>query len=860
MKYDAFISYRHGELDGLVAEKLHRLLETYRIPRTIAKKTGKKKLSRIFRDRDELPTSSNLSDSINEALENSSYLLLICSKRTCKSLWVMREVERFGELHGKDKIITLLIDGEPDESFPPGLREREINGETIFVEPLAADIRAETWKGSINLLKEEKLRLLSPILGCAFDDLRRRHRRRRIQRITTVLCAAFAFMLAFGSFSTYQYLQIHRQMQLKLENQSRVLAQFSANELAAGDPEIAKLLALSALPNNLSRPERPFVAAAQKALADALGVYDVSDGFKSFRAITLPAPPGRMLLSPDENYIVVLYPYELAVYDLNNGNLIATLNTIESTLADIRFLADDIVVFAGESGLQAYHIGRAETLWEASTATSIAVSENGTVIAAVYKDDSRVCIYNTDGIEIATIGFEGKTIPVPADDSFVHTNNTLFELNYDGTLLAVSFLDGSLWVYNIPDNKATEVNPAGRAFHYQGGFSGKALVYSHVEREPYNAVFEVYDTEADSIIQRLVSEISHFTVFTENGAFFAHEQRIYSVDTTNGEINLVATANGRISSFSRFGDTFLIGENDGTYQFSFAEGDARVFSSGHISHLTALGKEFALTGSHDSVTIRILKNIEMSHTVILSYDSSYPFSEAKINPDIDRAVFYSYRGMRVVDLNGNIVAETQFPDSAFVIDTQYDKMTGNVVVLYDGMYRTYSGFDGSLLSESQGISALATEEFDPAKFPFVSEVRGKAEVFYSGNYIFIAPLNGNAMAYTTEGTLIRTFSENGYFCEAGVLADYITVDYISATDGRYTLLLKPDTLETVAVLPRFLGELPANDSNIMLVLDDGKSSLRTVPLLSTQQLIDLARERLNGREMTTDEIRAFNAG
>ncbi|MDR0433752.1 MAG: toll/interleukin-1 receptor domain-containing protein, partial [Gracilibacteraceae bacterium] len=216
MQYDAFISYRHGELDGLVAEKLHKMLETYRLPRAIARQTGKKKLARVFRDREELPTSSNLSDSINEALENSAFLLLICSRRTCESQWVMREVERFGELRGKDRIITLLIEGEPDEAFPPGLREREIGGEKIFVEPLAADIRAASWADSLKLLKEEKLRLLAPILGCAFDDLRRRHRRRRIQRAAAALGAAFAFSLSFGSFATYQYLRIEEEMQQKL--------------------------------------------------------------------------------------------------------------------------------------------------------------------------------------------------------------------------------------------------------------------------------------------------------------------------------------------------------------------------------------------------------------------------------------------------------------------------------------------------------------------------------------------------------------------------------------------------------------------------------------------------------------------
>jgi len=871
MKYDAFISYRHGELDGLVAEKLHKMLETYRIPGVIAKKIGKKKLSRIFRDREELPTSSNLSDSINDALENSSFLLLICSKRTCGSLWVMREVERFGELHGKDKIITLLIDGEPDESFPPGLREREVNGETIFVEPLAADIRAETWKGSIKLLKEEKLRLLSPILGCAFDDLRRRHRRRRIRFAATVIGAAFAFVTAFGAFSTYQYLRIDREMQLKLENQSHVLSEYSAGLLADGDPDTAKLLALAALPENLSRPNRPLVSAAEKALADALGIYDISDGFRPHRSLTLPAPAGKLLLSPNERYAAVLHPYKLAIFDTESGGHLTSLDTVQSTLADMVFLTDDIIVFAGENGLTAYDIPRGETLWTGNPATAVTVSGDGTVIAAVYKNSGSALLYSQSGQRSGTIEFSGKSMLIPIDDSFTHTNNTLFTLNDDGSLLAVSFSDGSLWLYDTTTAaggdttaaavNATEVFSVSNAIHFNGGFYNNILVYSLVEREQYNAVFTAYDTVTGTDIQRLASDSSQFRPFVDSGGvFFAHEQRIYSLDTVSGDITLAATANGRISSFANYENTFLIGENDGTYQFSFDRGEARVFTSAHIIHLPAIGSRYALTGSHDSTTVRILKHHDLSRAEILSYDRSYPFSEAKINMENDRAVFFSYRGMRVVDLRGSIIAKVTFDDPEAVIDTVYDKESGNVAVLFAGNHKIFSGLDGSLIQTAQGKPAWYNAfEFKPENHPYAADIIGNAEVFFGGGYTFISPLNGDARAYSADGKLIRTFSELGYFCQAGTLGDFITADYISVTEGRFTLLLKSGTLETVAVLPRFLGEFYDSDT-IMLVMDDGQGSLRAVPLRSTGVLMEMARERLGSRVLTPEEITKFRAG
>ena len=58
--YDAFISYRHAPLDMYVAERLHKALESFRVPKLADKETkklGKSGIKRIFRDRDELPQS-----------------------------------------------------------------------------------------------------------------------------------------------------------------------------------------------------------------------------------------------------------------------------------------------------------------------------------------------------------------------------------------------------------------------------------------------------------------------------------------------------------------------------------------------------------------------------------------------------------------------------------------------------------------------------------------------------------------------------------------------------------------------------------------------------------------------------------
>jgi hypothetical protein len=949
LKYDAFISYRHGELDGLVAEKLHRMLETYRIPRAIAKKIGRNRLSRIFRDREELPTSSNLSDSINDALENSAFLLLICSRRTQDSQWVMREVERFGELRGKDRIITLLIDGEPDESFPPGLRERQVNGETIFVEPLAADIRADTWKQSIKLLKEEKLRLLAPVLGCAFDDLRRRHRRRLIQRTATIVGAAFAFVLSFGAFSMWQYLQIEQQMQLKLENQSYVLSEYAARELSDGDPGASLLLALEALPKDLGRPERPFVRAAEKALADALGVYDLSDGFKPYEKLPLPAAPGRIALSPGERYVAAVCPFTLNIFDTQSGLAVATLPTLRSSLAEAEFLSEDVVLFAGEGGIEAYDIAGGATLWTGGPATAIAVSGDGKMIAAVHGADGSASLYAPDGRRLGDVDFGGRAMRVPADDSFLNPRDSIFELDGDGGRLAVSFADGSLSVF-VTEGGAEEAQayPPSNAIHFAGGFYKGFLGFAVVESEPYASEYVVFDMSSGEQKAHFSSDRSHFVPRAgDDGLYVAFEEQLLSVDTESGGARLLFSAGGPIEAFGKRGGDFIVCESAGPYRF-VSESGTKVYASDYACGFAEIGERFALTGSYDANALRLLKKEDLSEADIMAYADGYEFSEARVHPGADRAAFYSYAGLRLCDLSGAVVAEVRFPEPMSVIDTQYDGLNGNVAVIYEDAFRLYSGRDGGLLLEKYGkkgarsvlytgfgVSVLdeagtaslydvatgetvaamdAGPEADSAlplggglllirdgraffdgkdvgagdfigagdlgggaygfavsdgadgrvfvaengglEERFAFSVQGRAEAYFTGGFVFISPLHGVAAAYGMDGRPVRDFDEKGYMAETGELGGFITASYIYTSSERYSLLLDPESLETTAMLPGFLGALDA----WTLILDDGAGHLRKATIRSPQELVDAAMSRLDGRALSQEERERFRAG
>src|SRR5216684_4417520 len=151
--FDAFISYRQADPDRRWAKWLQKELEGYRTPKDLVKNKGlRPRLSKVFRDEDELAASSDLTGEVQTALERSHFLIVVCSPRSAASKWVNAEVRRFCEIGRADKILAFLIEGEPATAFPPALLEMRPavlpneNGLAPLStgEPLAADVRDDT--------------------------------------------------------------------------------------------------------------------------------------------------------------------------------------------------------------------------------------------------------------------------------------------------------------------------------------------------------------------------------------------------------------------------------------------------------------------------------------------------------------------------------------------------------------------------------------------------------------------------------------------------------------------------------------------------------------------------------------------
>ncbi|WP_234706827.1 toll/interleukin-1 receptor domain-containing protein [Ensifer aridi] len=235
-KYRAFISYSSS--DRLVAEKLQRSLESYRIPKPL-RRSGvyrNERVSPIFRDRSDLKASADLGQTIREALANSEYLIVLCSPAAAMSQWVDREISFFKELGRSDNIIAVIVRGvpavndpvkEPQGAFPKalvGLR----SGDGSLTEPLAADIQEPAADGrggdGFNLAK---LKIIATLLGASLAELTQRQaevdrRQRRVAQAVAGGMLVLAVVAVIGAWiALEQSMAAERRLQNAVDSAAR---------------------------------------------------------------------------------------------------------------------------------------------------------------------------------------------------------------------------------------------------------------------------------------------------------------------------------------------------------------------------------------------------------------------------------------------------------------------------------------------------------------------------------------------------------------------------------------------------------------------------------------------------------------
>lgn len=106
-KYKAFISYSHAA-DHKLASALQSALQSFARPYYLSK------TMLVFRDKTELSANPALWPTIQNALAESEYFILLASPRAASSRWVQREIDFWLQIHNNtiDKMLIVWTDGE----------------------------------------------------------------------------------------------------------------------------------------------------------------------------------------------------------------------------------------------------------------------------------------------------------------------------------------------------------------------------------------------------------------------------------------------------------------------------------------------------------------------------------------------------------------------------------------------------------------------------------------------------------------------------------------------------------------------------------------------------------------------------
>ena len=437
--YYAFISYKRE--DKKEAKWLQHALEYYRLPNHLRQENPElpEYVRPVFRDMTDL-TVGELSAQIHAGLEQSHFLIVVCSPRAAVSKWVNDEVEYFISLGKQDKIIPYIIEGVPhasnpsEECYPPALlrlsKEKELLGANIN----------EVGKDSATI------RVVSRMFNIRFDTLFQRYQReqkKRRRQLIVAIVLAFLFLSGIAGWIWHQNVLLKDREWKMMENQARAVAEKSLALSAEGDSYLARLLLLKVLPDDSSDIKRPYVPEAERALREIL-LYNntIIENTTSYATNVSFSPDGtRMALT--------YYDETIKIYSVNSGEQLG--QSLKGHTEKINS------VFFSPNGKYVVSASKDNTIriWDTTTGEQKGkpfVGHTNNVLLASYSSDGKQIIsVSYDRTIINWDAISGKQMGMPKNFDVPYLNSVAFGI--DNKLLATGSLDGKIRIIDTRTGK-----------------------------------------------------------------------------------------------------------------------------------------------------------------------------------------------------------------------------------------------------------------------------------------------------------------------------------------------------------------------------------------------------------------------
>lgn len=896
-KYAAFISYRHLPLDMAVAERLHKKIERYRVPKELRKSPEQKTLGVVFRDRDELPLSNDLTRDIYHALDNSEFLIVICTPDTPKSLWVDREIEHFLLKHDRNHILTVLAAGTPEESIPARITHIYAENGTVIDrrEPLCAFIVADQlWKVLWNLQSEFQ-RLVAAILHKPLDTIRQRARTYRWKVAGAVMAVITAIALGFVGMLVSKNREIRDQLLQTQLNESKTLALVSQNQLDDGDRKSALESALQALPSPGN--ERPYYAPAETALENALYLYEWPR-YKACIRMEEPSGLSKLTISDDGNYALgVIGSARVVCYDLSTQSTLWECPWLdEFAVESLEFLEVQGTVLYTSCGGEQYvlDLQTGQLLYTCSLSNRITpedYSADERYVALI--DGSQAVFFDTHSGEILRSESPRWGDSTWAAGGGYSADEKSFLMVYSGVFDG----DRQLWyalintqtgeiLHNVcAYTELTQSISGARIIGLEDGsffvsftYEG-ARLYSRVSAEGTELAFAGYPLPEQAFVRGSIHNriqlIDGMICIVENGEF-------RSIDPETCEILAQRNYFGSDEFYKMFADGTLLYKsgNDALTVYQLSEqgelNQAAQYSfPWDFSYLSASDRntDTFLIQSSDGTEMLIVRKLGCMGTdavdaqalpIALSGSLVYlpdfcgiycsPDSQTVYFQDVDTATGvsdgYSHNLYHTDTGILEAVEPLDIPDYTGIVP--YDGPVPDVigqkvsmaVASEDGTLAAFAGADGTFYLRDLKTGSLRSE------LPKAAYICNSITFLQNGSFVMIGNLGQYTVVDTASGTVAGQFEtgysfsgHNGYHTQIRESEDGSLLFICSSIAEFAGTIVETENWTVLHSVEGLVGYLPATDSLVYVSADYRTAYLQ--PRLDTQALIALANRVLS---------------
>lgn len=309
LTYDCFISYSRKDIE--FARKLEKALERYRPAKGLG--ISKKNLQ-IFRDEQDM-TGTEYFQSVTAHLNDSEKLIVICSPNARNSNLVDDEIRRFCELKDPQNIISILVDGIPNNEANAEQKNQMAFPKALcnaMEMPLAIDYLG--FSGSKNKLNKGFFEnswhtLLANIYNLSRNEIEQREKKKQMRQrtLTTVIAGIFFMLLVL-------ILYVWQSKNLKIANEQLIASQ--AREKSTQD----SLARLAAEKDKQLAQEREKEEITRRKLANSLQL--IADAYKILyqepTQAVIKAFDASVINPTQESKLALRNAYKVALYHLYN--------------------------------------------------------------------------------------------------------------------------------------------------------------------------------------------------------------------------------------------------------------------------------------------------------------------------------------------------------------------------------------------------------------------------------------------------------------------------------------------------------------------------------------------------------------